>query len=132
MIASPPLTPVDDGVEPNRTLGGTPRAYLTDEEAQSCSLKSLKPRHSIGGSHVGRDPGLSHAGSRNAATIAQGWYLTLAARAGHERKAVFGDFAMERFRDIRPDIDLRPLRENLPVKDPGGEKRVNRLCGCNR
>ena len=40
--------------------------------------------------------------------------------------------ALRRFRDIAPDIDQPPLRENLLAMHLGGAKRVTRLRGRNR
>lgn len=88
----------------------------------------MQPRRLLGDSRAG----LSYAGSRNDVTTVQRWHLKLAAGVGCERKAVFGDSAARRFRDIRPDIDHRSLRENLLAIDLSGTKCVNRLCGCNR
>ena len=60
------------------------------------------------------------------------WHAQLDGPARRAGETVPCAFVLRRFRDIAPDIDQPPLRENLLAIHLGGVKRVTRLQGRNR
>lgn len=64
--------------------------------------------------------------------VADLWHAGLADPPQRVDETTPGAVVLRRFRDIAPDIDQPPLRENLLAIHLGGAKRVTRLCGRNR
>ena len=64
--------------------------------------------------------------------VAEVWHAGLARLSQRAGETPPCAFVPRRFRDIAPDIDQPPLRENLLAIHLGGAKRVTRLRGRNR
>lgn len=60
------------------------------------------------------------------------WHAQLSSPTECAGKAIPCTLMLRRFRDIAPDIDQPPLRENLLAIHLGGAKRVTRVQGRNR